>query len=154
MKKLLFLLLAIITLLSADAQKRVAQPRTKAEVLNNKYCSPLFSTTNGEYFDLQDEGLSTGAISYMNILDWLQGRVTGLQVYTSRFNTRVPYIRNQRATVYVNEMRVDYDMLGLLPVADIAMVKVIKGPSVLPFSGGGAIAIYTIRGDDEEEEEN
>lgn len=152
MKKLIFLLLAAFPLLGAVAQKRMAQPKTKSEILNDKYCSPLFSSRDGEYFDLLDDGVTKGAVAYMNILDWLQGRVAGLQVYTSRYNTRIPYIRNQRAAVYVNEMRVDYDLLNLLPVTDIAMIKVIKGPSVLPFSGGGAIAIYTIRGDDEDAE--
>ncbi|WP_276501387.1 TonB-dependent receptor plug domain-containing protein [Terrimonas pollutisoli] len=151
MKRLVFVLLLIIPLLSAVAQKQISRPKTKAEILNEKYCSALFSTIHGDYFDFLDEAVNGSASAYFNILDWLQGRVAGLQVYTTRFNSRIPFIRNQRAVVYVDEMRVDYDYLNALPVADIAMIKVIKGPSVLPFSGGGVIAVYTIRGEDEEE---
>ena len=151
MKRLVFVLLLIIPLLSAVAQKRISQPKTKAEILNEKYCSALFSTTHGDYFDFIDEGVNTSALAYFNILDWLQGRVAGLQVYTTRFNSRIPFIRNQRAVVYLNEMRVDYDFLNALPVADIAMIKIIKGPSVLTYGGGGGvIAVYTKTGDDEE----
>jgi hypothetical protein len=48
---------------------------------------------------------------------------------------------------------VDYDYLSMLPVTDIAMIKIIKGPFVGGWSGaGGAIAIYTIRGEDEHKE--
>jgi len=40
----------------------------------------------------------------------------------------------------------------MLPVTDIAMIKVIKGPFAHPLAGtGGTIAIYTVRGGDEEE---
>jgi outer membrane receptor for ferrienterochelin and colicin len=79
--------------------------------------------------------------------------VAGLQIYTTKNNLRIPFIRNQRAAVYVNEIRMDYDYLSMLPVNDIAMIKVIKGPFVGGWGGaGGAIAIYTIRGEDESTE--
>jgi hypothetical protein len=86
----------------------------------------------------------------LNVLDWLQGRVAGLHIYNAKYNTRIPYIRNQRAGVFVDEIRVDYDFLSMLPVTDIAMIKVIKGPFGNTSGGpGGTIAIYTIRGDEE-----
>jgi outer membrane receptor protein involved in Fe transport len=90
---------------------------------------------------------------YLNILDWLQGRVAGLQVYTARNNDRIPYIRNSRAGIYVDEIYRDADFLNSLPVTDIAMIKIIKGPFAGGFnSPGGVIAIYTIGTDDEGEE--
>ena len=102
----------------------------------------LFSMTHGTYFDLQHDAAATSADSYLNILDWLQGRVAGLQVYTLRDGTRVPVLRNQLASIYVDDIRYDADILDLLPVQDIAGVKVIKTPGI--FTGpGGAIAIYT-----------
>lgn len=135
------------------SQKRLTQTRTKEDVLNETYCSGLFNTWQGEYFDFLDDRVNASAMGYLNVLNWLQGRVAGLQVYTTRNNVRIPFIRNQRAGVYVDEMWMSYDFLNLLPITDIAMIKIIKGP----FWGGGgasggAIAIYTIRGEDDEEE--
>ena len=82
----------------------------------------------------------------------LNGRVAGLQVYTTRGNLRVPFIRNSKAGIYVDEVQVTPDFLSALSVNDIAMIKVIKGPFVGAVnSPGGVIAIYTIRGEDEED---
>jgi hypothetical protein len=97
---------------------------------------------------------TTSATSYQNILDWLEGRVAGLQVYKTRSNVSIPFIRNSVAGIYVDEMYVDPSFLVSFPVTDIAMIKIIKGPFVGGYnSPGGVIAIYTVRGEDDEEEE-
>ena len=92
----------------------------------------------------------------MNILDWLNGRVAGLQIYISRSGIRVPVIRGSAASIFVDEMRMDPSYLNVLSVNDIAMIKVIKGPfaGAIGNGGGGTIAIYTTRAVDEEEEED
>jgi hypothetical protein len=153
MKKLFLIITVIGFSISAFSQKRIAQVKTKEDLLNEEYYSGLFNTQHADYFDFLDDRVNTSAMGYLNVLDWLQGRVAGLQVYTTRNNLRIPFIRNQRAGVYVNEMRVDYDYLNMLPVTDIAMIKIIKGPFVGGWGeAGGAIAIYTIRGEGEEEQ--
>src|SRR5688572_17139526 len=153
MKKFFLITTIAAFSITAFSQKRIAQVKTKEELLNEEYCSGLFNTLHADYFDFLDDGVNSSALSYLNVLDWLQGRVAGLQIYTSRNNLRIPLIRNQRAGVYVNEMRVDYDYLNMLPVTDIAMIKVIKAPFFGGWGGaGGAIAIYTIRGEDGEED--
>ncbi|MGZ8559607.1 MAG: hypothetical protein ACXWWC_14795, partial [Chitinophagaceae bacterium] len=152
MKKLIIIMIVLAFSIPVFSQKRLTQSRTKEEVLNEKYCSGLFSTLHADYFDFLDERVNTSAMGYMNVLDWLQGRVAGLQVYTTTNNVRIPFIRNQRAGVFVDEMWVSYDFLSMLPVMDIAMIKIIKGPFLGGWgSPGGAIAIYTIpAGDDED----
>ena len=152
MKKLIFISMILAFSVPALAQKRLTQPKSKEEVLNEKYCSGLFNTLNADYFDLLDEQNAASATSYLNVLDWLQGRVAGLRIYTTRYNVRIPFLRNQRASVFVDEVPVSYDYLNMLPVTDIAMIKIIKGPFPAGWGAGGAIAIYTIRGEDEEEE--
>jgi outer membrane cobalamin receptor len=53
----------------------------------------------------------------------------------------------------IDEVWYDPGFLNSLPVSDIAMIKIIKGPFAGGFnSPGGVIAIYTIRGEDEGEE--
>ncbi len=157
MKKLFLIITVTVFTIPLFSQKRpdtyrVSQVKTKEELLNEEYCSPLFNTSNADYFDLLDDRVNSSAIAYLNVLDWLQGRVAGLQIYRANNNLRIPFIRNQRATVFVNEIRMDYDYLNMLPVTDIAMIKIIKGPFIGGWGGaGGAIAIYTIRGEGDEE---
>jgi len=153
MKKLFFIIFVLVFSISAFSQKRIVQLKTKEEILNETYCSGLFNTLHADYFDFMDDGVNASAMGYQNILDWLQGRVAGLRIVTTRNNLRIPVIRNQIAGVYVNEMWMGYDFLSMLPVTDIAMVKIIKGPFAGGWSGaGGAIAIYTIRGETKDEE--
>ena len=150
MKKILLIAALFTTTLATMAQTRVSNPKSPKEILNDRYASSLFKNAEGTIFDIQNETVQ----SYFNILDWLQGRVAGLQVLISRSGTRVPVIRGSVATIYVDEMRMDASFLNMLSVNDIAMIKVIKGPFVgaIGNGGGGTIAIYTIRGDEDEDE--
>ena len=153
MKKLAFLIFTSLFSLVIFAQrypgKNYISPQEK---LNNEYCSGLFKTHEGIIFDLQNENES--ARTYLNVLDWLQGRVAGLQIYYTRSGMPIPFIRNTRASIFVDEMPVDADFLNDLPVADIAMIKVIKGPFVgaVGNGGGGVIAVYTMKGDDDNDD--
>ena len=150
MKKFLFITMVLVFSIPAFSQKKLTPFKTKEEVLNETYCSGLFNTPDADYFYFSDDRINSSAMSYLNILDWLQGRVAGLRIYTTRNNLRIPFIRNQRASVYVNEMQVDYDFLNMLPASDIAMIKIIKSPFAGGWGGsGGAIAIYIFRGDEE-----
>ncbi len=152
MKKLFLFIIISTFSIAAFSQIRIAPQKSKEEILNETYCTGLFTTLHADYFDFLDESVSNSAMGYLNVLDWLQGRVAGLQVYSAKYNKRIPFIRNQRAGVFIDEMPVDYDFLSMLPVSDIAMIKVIKGPFSHPWGGaGGTIAIYTIRGEVEEE---
>ena len=154
MKKIIFAAVILLSSIAAFSQKRIATTKTKEELLNEKYCSGLFSTNEGTYFDFENDNVTLSARGYLNVLDWLQGRVAGLQVYKTRSNEFVPFIRNSLAGIYVDEIQVSASYLNSLPVTDIAMIKIIKGPFAGGFnSPGGVIAIYTVQGDDEGEEE-
>ncbi|HEV8269820.1 MAG TPA: hypothetical protein VGQ04_00870 [Chitinophagaceae bacterium] len=147
MKKILLIATLITTTIVAMAQTRVSSPKSPKEILNNRYASGLFKNAEGTIFDIENENVQ----SYFNILDWLEGRVAGLQVMVSRNGVRVPVIRGSVATIYVDEMRMDASFLNSLSVNDIGMIKVIKGPFVgaIGNGGGGTIAIYTIRAEEE-----
>ena len=151
MKKILLIAALITTTVGAIAQKYTSRAKSPKELLNEKYASGLFKSAEGTVFDIENETLG----AYFNILDWLEGRVAGLQVFVSGSGVRVPVIRGSVATIFVDEMRMDAPFLNSLPVNDIAMIKVIKGPfaGAVGNGGGGAIAIYTMKGDEEEEED-
>ena len=152
MKKVALLLFASIFNLLLFGQrysgKNYISPQEK---LNNEYCTGLFKSYDGTIIDLLNDNQT--ADSYLNILEWLQGRVAGLQIYYTRYGTPVPFIRNTRASIFVDEMPVDAGFLNMFPVTDIAMVKIIKQPfaGAIGNGGGGTIAIYTIKGDGEDD---
>ena len=151
MKKFLLIAALITIAVGAMAQKYTARVKSPKELLNDRYTSGLFKNAEGTIFDIENETLG----AYFNILDWLEGRVAGLQVFVSGSGVRVPVIRGSVATIFVDEMRMDAPFLNALPVNDIAMIKVIKGPfagAVGNGGGGGTIAIYTIMADEEEDD--
>jgi hypothetical protein len=151
MKKHILLLLLLTTGYLAHAQMFSNKKAiSREEQLNEEYCSPLFKSAHGTIFDFTDDITAQG---FTNILYWLQGRVAGLNIYTSRSGAAVPVIRNQRATVYLDEMPVQLSTVDMLSVADIAMIKIIKSPfgGNMMYGSGGAVAIYTFRGEEEEE---
>jgi hypothetical protein len=121
-----------------------AKLKTAKEQLNEKLTSGLFRSLSETVFDFINE--DQGAMGYINILDWLQGRVAGLNIEMEE-GQYVPYIRGSRAAMYIDEMASDALQVSSLNVNDIAMVKVIKMPLMLGIgTGNGAIAIYTARG--------
>lgn len=153
MKKMVLSFLTILAALVVFAQRYPGHTSTsREEKLNEEYCSGPFKTYDGIIIDLVDENES--AKSYSNILNWLDGRVAGLQIYYTRNGTPVPFIRYTRASLFVDEMPVDPEYLRNLPVADIAMIKIIKQPFVgaIGNGGGGVIAIYTRKGGEEDDD--
>jgi hypothetical protein len=149
MKNLFLTAFTALISLAVSAQRSVNY-KSPEQQLNDAYCTGLFKTTDGTVLDVAS---NTSARSYFNILDWLEGRVAGLQVYTSRTGQSIPVIRGNIPGIYVDEMLVSASYLNALSINDIAIVKIIKTPFYGGFNGaGGAIAIYTLRAEEEEEE--
>jgi hypothetical protein len=147
MKKLFVLLVLFTASILTFGQKYSAQKKIDAqEKLNEEYCSPLFKNADGTILEVAD---NQSVQSYLNILDWLEGRVAGLQVYSSWMSVRIPFIRGSQAKIYVDEIAVDPGYLNTLPVTDIAIIKIIKGPAASVFGATGVIAIYTIKDDED-----
>ena len=152
MKKILLIAFTLVLVLSVTAQsyKGTARNKTIEEKLNEEYCSGMFKSADGTIFDMT---AIDNASTYLNILDWLQGRVAGLQVYQTGYGVRIPVIRGTVAGVYVDEMPVSLSYLNALSSGDIAMIKIIKTPFMGGFNGGGgAIAIYTLNVEEDESE--
>jgi hypothetical protein len=151
MKKILLIAFATVLTLSATAQSyKGSAQKSIEEKLNEAYCTGLFKSAHGTIFDMT---AANNTFDYLNILDWLEGRVAGLQIYKSRTGTSIPVIRGTVAGVYVDEMPVSLSYLNAISNTDIAMIKIIKSPFMGGFNGaGGAIAIYTLDVEEDEEE--
>lgn len=126
--------------------KLKARKKDKTKELNEKLSSPLFRSMNENVFDFVNDNNS--AQGYINILQWLQGRVAGLTIESSMGNY-IPKLRGANINIYLDEMRVDASQVSSIPISDIALVKIIKDYFAGGSGGGnGAIAIYTRRGGD------
>ncbi len=130
-----------------------AKKKNATEELNKELSSPMFSSMDEKVFDFVNDNQSIGG--YTDILQWLQGRVAGLQIQNQNGES-VPYIRNSKATIYLDEMQMDASSIRSISVSDIAMVKVIKGPlaGAIGGGGGGSVLIYTKRGDHSQKDHN
>lgn len=152
MRKVLMIVFAASFSLSLSAQKYSGTKQIPPqEKLNDQYCTGLFKSHDGIILNVSN---SQSSLNYLNILNWLDGRVSGLQIFYTRDRTPVPFIRHSLANIFVDEVPVEPGYLNDLSVADIAIVKVIKGPFAGAFGNGagGTIAIYTLKGDDDGDE--
>lgn len=118
--------------------------KNKTKKLNDALSSPLFKSMNEMVFDFVNDNNMIGG---NNILQWLQGRVPGLQISSQGPNTTAT-MRGGNVDIFLDEMRVDASQISMISVSDVAMIKVIRGFFSGGFGGGGngAIAIYTKRG--------
>ena len=105
----------------------------------------LYGATGGTVIDFANSpNMQTG----VNVLQMLQGRVSGLAVSGSPPNLSVQ-IRNQGTPLFILDgQRVDADVINTLSPTDIESIEVFKGNEAAIFgNSGGVIAIYTKRGD-------
>ncbi|NMR34315.1 hypothetical protein HIO71_08845 [Chryseobacterium aquaticum] len=118
--------------------------KNKTKKLNDALSSPLFKSMNEMVFDFVNDNNMIGG---NNILQWLQGRVPGLQISSQGPNTTAT-MRGGNVDIFLDEMRVDPSQITMISVSDVAMIKIIRGFFSGGFGGGGngAIAIYTKRG--------
>ncbi|AYN02110.1 hypothetical protein [Chryseobacterium sp. 3008163] len=117
--------------------------RNKTQKLNETLSSPLFKSVNEMVFDFVNDNNGAGAI---NILQWLQGRVPGLQISSQGMNATAT-MRGGPVQLFLDEMRADASLISSISVSDVAMIKVIRGMFSGSSGGGnGAIIIYTRRG--------
>ncbi len=127
-----------------------AKTKDPKELMDEKYASGMFSGGDAQTFDLVNDRLSYSAL---NIFTYLQGKVAGLQITSQGNNTSLSW-RGGTPQVYIDEIPTDVSMIQNIPVTDIAYVKVFRPPFMGGRGGsGGAIAIYTRRGDDVKQEE-
>lgn len=140
MKRILLIIILLLGFVNLQAQKR-----TYLDELDEKYTSSLFKGDNAYRLAPMYDPAAAGSFT---IFQYLQGRVPGLIV--SRTNGFSPIVRFRSGypTLFLDEMRVDAQMLSMVNVNDIAYVKVFRQPFVGAFGSNSAIAVYTKDGDE------
>ncbi|HEY8398531.1 MAG TPA: hypothetical protein VIK80_11375 [Flavihumibacter sp.] len=121
-----------------------AKVKSKAEKMEEEYTSGLFRGSNDYTFITEDDISARGALT---ILNYLQGKVAGLQITGQGTNMSMSW-RGGSPTLFLNEMISDVSMIQNIPMSDVAMIKVFRPPFLgAPGGGsGGAIAVYTKKG--------
>lgn len=122
--------------------------RLTLEELEKKYMSGLFSGN----LNARTINLTGQFIPQMNIFEWLMGRVASLSVQRKGFEDYRLYFRQQPVQLFLDEMPMqDANFISAIPPNQIALIKIY--PQFIGARGNSpAIAIYTKRGDDLNEE--
>ena len=116
------------------------------QILSEKYTSGLFTGGDAIDFDLVNDPTGLGSL---DIFSYLQGKVAGLQITQNGAETSLQW-RGGSPQIFLDEVATDAEFVSSVSVSDIAYVKVFRPPFFGGSGGGagGAIAIYTRRGND------
>ncbi len=124
--------------------------RLTLEELEKKYVSGMFAGS----INARTINLTGQFVPQINIFEWLIGRVPGLSVHpTSRFaDNYLLQFRQQPVQLFLDEMQMqDATWISAIPPNQIALIKIY--PQFIGARGNGpAVAIYTKRGEDLNEE--
>ncbi len=120
----------------------IVKRKPTSQKLDEQYTSGFFSGGDGYTFAVEDDAL---ARSSPGILEYLQGRVAGLQINASSGSATW---RGSQPSFFVNEINSDVNQLRSINMADVALIKVFRPPFFGAMGGGagGAIAVYTKKG--------
>ena len=122
-----------------------ARSKNPMQIVDERYASGIFSGGDGYSFDLTDDKM----IGAIDIFTYLQRRVPGLQISNTGGQPTLSW-RGATPDLFLNEMRTDVSMIQSMNVFDIAYIKVFRPPFFGAAGGGsgGAVAIYTKKGND------
>lgn len=132
-----------------------AHKKSLLQELDEKYTSGLFSGDANKIIDLVNSKEETSG--FRNILDYLQFRVAGLQIFQDGLDYSIYYrqvatasaLGNAPMILYLDEVETDASFISAIPANQVALVKVFSS-----FAGsvgnapGGVLAVYTKKGSD------
>jgi hypothetical protein len=121
------------------------EKKSKAQMYADQYSNGLFKTIDERIIDVMNE---PNAQASGNIIQFLAGRVAGLNINGAFSFTPTASWRGGKVFFYLDQMPIDIQNLNAIPVSDVAIVKAFP-PQFMgnPTGDGGAIAIYTKRGE-------
>lgn len=127
--------------------------RKKVELFDQEYSNGAFRSSTATIFD----GIEERKIAEsMNIIEFLRGKVAGLQIlptrggYTLRWQGQNTFRNTPNVDVFLDEMLMTRVTENMVNPTDVAMIKVYPPPAFLSAGGqNGAIAIYTKRGEED-----
>lgn len=140
-------------LMLEDVRIAAIHAKSKMQKLEDKYISNgVFGGSARTTLDfINDPPRNTG----INILDYLKGRLPGVDItgsvgtyYVQYRSARSLFGGNIEMAVFLDEVQVPTNQVSTIRVADVAMVKVLGTGSAVMTGSGGALVIYTRKGED------
>jgi hypothetical protein len=140
-----------------------AKTKTPLQIMDEKYTFGLFSGDHGSGAFRFDVLHDPRAAASPNIFLYLKNAVAGLDIETNpQTGEYAVKWRQSRTDIFLDETRVNADVLSGIPMSNVAYIKVFRpiffgsSPSLqtsvgLPSGGaggGGAIAVYLRKGDE------
>jgi hypothetical protein len=123
----------------------VTVKKSNIEKFNDEYSSGLFIDMSERVIDCL---VNSDILSYPDCISYLQGKVAGLIVGYNEGEMVVKWRGKKMKAFYIDEISADLDQITGVNPADIAMIKVYPPPFFDSSKGdGGAVAIYTRRGE-------
>jgi hypothetical protein len=128
-----------------EVVKVTARAKSAAQKMDEEYTSGFFSGGDAHVFDVADDPFANTSIS---VLDYLRGKVAGLQINSNGFSGASVSWRGSPTSFFLNEVTTDVSMIQSVSMSDVAMIKVFNPPffGAAGAGSGGAIAIYTKKG--------
>jgi len=120
--------------------------KRSVDLLDDKYTTGMFKRPGDFQYDMINDPWASKTI---DVFHFLQNQIPGL---TLQYRDGIPVLRwrDGSPSLFVDEVGTRAEIVNDLPIQDIAYVKVYRPPFVGAIGGGrgGAIAIYTRKGDD------
>lgn len=150
MKRKILLLLVSFLALAVAMQAQGFYNNRYQQQLDEQYTSGLFRGSNGYMLVPKDDPSSLASLT---IFQYIQGRVPGLIINNNNLYAPSASWRMGATNFYLNEVRVDASVLASIPINDIGLVKIFRPlfAGAIGNGSGGAIALYLMREDEEEE---
>ncbi len=126
-----------------EVVKVFSKTKSLKQKLEEQYTSGFFSGGDGYTFTIEDDPFAKSALT---VLDYLQGKVPGLQI--SQNGQESISWRGSETSIFLNESNSDISLLQSISMSDVALIKVYRPPFFGATGGGagGAIAVYTKKG--------
>ena len=149
MKRKIILSIFLVGIVFATQAQMVFNEEYKKN-LDAQYTTGVFKGFNNAYMLVTET--DPAALASFTVFQYLQGRVAGLIIDNSRAYSPVVSWRMSTTSFFLNEMQVDASVLATVSMNDIGLIKVFRPPFIGARGNGpgGAIAVYTLLGDEEE----
>lgn len=125
-----------------EAVTVVSKPVNRGELFNKKYSNGMFKDMNERVINLLDDPTLNNAFTVLQIVRMKNAGIS----FTGGMNP-VARWRGDVMSFYIDEMRMSAADVEMIPISEIAIIKVYPPPFFGNQGGsGGAVAVYTRRG--------
>ena len=121
--------------------------KTRMEEMRDRYTSGLFQGSDPYQFNVADDRL---AYSLPSAFEYLLGKVAGLKIDNAYSPSVRASWRGNSVALFLDEFPTSAIVLSSVSMSNVAYIQVFRPPFIGAIGGGpgGAIAVYTRKGDD------